>query len=250
MFEVLDLSWFKKLRGLRKPPRSLAQDLGSVATTSAAEETVEYGRCWKASTANLSWYTWMYGTRIQQHHAFQIWFRSIHQTEKIASVLEFGCGMAVGYADFFSEHRYTGVDLGPEQVRWCQENRVNPKHDYLSCDFIRELFSERYDLVFSQGTIDNTYDMDEFLRAAVRASRRWVFITAYRGFFPDLTEHRIEWRPSDGCYYNDLSVARATSVLRDAGCAEVAILPASTGNKDIPYETLILARVGEAKRAA
>jgi hypothetical protein len=202
-----------------------------------------YGECWNRKEANLDWYTWMYNGRIEQHHALQTWFRYADRLRRIDSVLEFGCGMAVGYAEFLADRIYTGVDIAPHLIEWCKSSRKRSGHNYLACDFVREPFGVQYDLVFSQGTIDNNYDMDEFLLAAVRASRCWVYITAYRGYFVDLTEHRREWREADGCFYNDLSPVRATAVLQAAGCRDVFVFPSFTGRKEIPYETVIIAKV-------
>jgi Methyltransferase domain len=214
-----------------------------LSQTTPQDRPNNFGACWKRPEADLAWYTWMYNGRVEQHLTFQQWFTAADHVEKIETVLELGCGLSVGYADFFSEIAYTGSDLAPQLIDWCRLNRENARHRYLACDFVRDAFPIRYDLVFSHGTIDNNYDMDEFLRAAVRASRRWVYITAYRGFFPNLQAHRIDWRESDGCFYNDLSPVRAAAVLREAGCAEVAVVPSFTGRKEIPYETLIVARV-------
>lgn len=202
-----------------------------------------FGECWNRPHANIDWFTWMYNGRIEQHRAFQQWFRAVDREERIESILEFGCGLSVGYADFFADRAYTGTDIAPHLIKWCRANRHNPRHTYLACDFVAHPFPERYDLVFSHGTIDNNYDMDAFLRAAVQASRRWVFLTAYRGFFSELADHRLEWRETDGCYYNDLSPSRAQAVLKDAGCTEVAIVPSFTGREEIAYETMIVARV-------
>jgi SAM-dependent methyltransferase len=204
----------------------------------------EYGRVWKRHQGGLDWYTWMYQGRAEQHRCLQQWFAATTRREPIASVLEMGCGLGVGYADFFAQLRYVGADLSGKEIEWCRENRRNPRHEYVACDFIEAPFPERFDLVFSQGTIDNTYDMDAFLRAAVAASTRWVYVTAYRGFFPDLDEHVYRWNEGDGCYYNDLSAGRATATLRESGCREVAVVPSFTGRAEIPFETLILGRVG------
>lgn len=201
-----------------------------------------FGQCWNRKEANLEWYTWMYDSRIEQHRALQQWFQYVDRMKRIESVLEFGCGMAVGYADFLADRHYTGSDIAPHLIEWCNASRARPGHNYIACDFVKHQFDSKYDLVFSQGTIDNNYDMDEFLRAAVRASRRWVYVTAYRGYFAELTEHRREWRESDGVFYNDISPTRADTVLREAGCQEVAIFPSFTGRTEIPYETVIIAR--------
>lgn len=186
-----------------------------------------YGACWTRRDADLDWYTWMHDGRIEQHLAFQRWFAVTDRAERIETVLELGCGLAVGYADFFSGISYTGSDLASRVIDWCRHNRNNSRHRYVACDFIEETFPNHYDLVFSHGTIDNSYDMDAFLQAAVRASRRWVYITAYRGFFPELETHRIDWRESDGCFYNDLSPARAAENAIDDRIIERHPLPST-----------------------
>jgi len=71
--------------------------------------------------------------------------------------------------------------LSEKEITWCRENRRNPKHGYLVGDFIDSLTDESFELVFSQGTIDNVYNMDAWLRECVRRSRQYIYITAYRG---------------------------------------------------------------------
>lgn len=202
-----------------------------------------YGSVWQRHTGGLDWYTWMYEGRKDQHQAFQAWVQAMSRVEPIDSVLEFGCGLAVGYGEFFEGRRYVGADLSAKEIAWCRENRARPRHDFVECDFITHDFGERFDLVFSQGTIDNTYDMDAFLRAAARASRRWVYVTAYRGYFAGLDAHRYDASEAEGCYYNDLSPSAAFRCLEAAGCRDVAVVPSGTGRPDIPFETLVVARV-------
>jgi len=201
-----------------------------------------YGTFWKSHQGDLEWYTWMYKTRIEQHQCFHNWFKLINQLQTVGSVLELGCGYGVGHAEFFKDLRFVGADLSDKAITWCKANRVNPSHDYLVCDFIQENFREKFDLVFSQGTIDNTYDMDRFLKAAVGASKQWIYVTAYRGFFPELAKHRYSWNEEHGCFYNDLSPLNAFETLLECGCHNIAVLPAFTGRTDIPFETLVIAR--------
>ncbi|MCH8149845.1 MAG: class I SAM-dependent methyltransferase [Planctomycetes bacterium] len=148
--------------------------------------------------------------------------------------------MAVGYADFFKDIRYVGVDIAPQLIDWCKSHRKNPRHDYWADDFIVKPPREKFDLVFSQGTIDNTHDMDALLRAAVAASNRWVYVTAYRGFFPELREHRITWCEEQGVFYNDLSPLQAQQTLEQCGCQNVTIFPSFTGRDNVAHETVII----------
>jgi hypothetical protein len=184
----------------------------------------------------------MYEGRIRSHEAFREWFRFVDALDPIRSVLEFGCGMAVGYADFFHDRRYVGADLVEASIDWCRAQRRNPRHEYRCCDFISAPPTGEFDLVFSQGTIDNTYDMDAFLAAGLQRTRRWLYVTAYRGFFPTLPEHVYTWHEEHGCYYNDISPVRAYGTLKGLGCIDVSVLPFYTGRDDIPVETLIVAK--------
>jgi SAM-dependent methyltransferase len=202
-----------------------------------------FGAFWKEHDGGLDWYTSMFEGRIDQHLVFQRWFDFVNRFEPISSVLELGCGLGVGYADFFKDFRYVGVDLADQLIDWCRENRRNPKHEYWKCDFITEQFEERFDLVFSQGTIDNTYDMDAFLRATVGASKNWIYITAYRGFFSELSEHEYEWCEDQGVYYNNISPHKVYQTLKQCGCRNIMILPSYTGREELPFETVIVARV-------
>lgn len=233
-------------RASSQPPRPSVQPRrpDSVARLPRPEK---YGHFWKTQQKGLDWFTWMYDARAEQHRMFKLWCDSMQRQAPLDHVLEFGCGMTVGYADYFAQKRYLGADISEHTIAWCNAHRRNPAHDHVACDFIEHRFPRRFDLVFSHGTIDNTYDMDEFLRAMVRASQRWVYLTAYRGFFPDLRDHAMNWCEPDGCFYNDLSPSRARTVLQECGCRDVAVLPSYTGRADIPFETVIVARVTDAE---
>jgi hypothetical protein len=218
---------------------------GTDARPNPAARPNTYGSFWKAHDGGLPWYTWMYESRLDQHQAFARWLEAADAISPVRSVVEFGCGLAVGYAELFADREFVGIDIAEQCVDWCLANRAHPGHDYWSGDFIRNDWPRQFDLVLSQGTIDNTYDMDEFLRSAVAASRQWLYVTAYRGYFPALREHEYSWSAEHGCYYNNLSPARAYRTLRDAGCTDVAIVPSHTG-REIPFETVIVARVADA----
>jgi hypothetical protein len=214
--------------------------------TRAAGRPDTYGTFWQRHDGGLPWYTAMYESRLDQHQVFAHWLEAVERLAPVRSVAEFGCGLAVGYADAFSDRDYVGIDIAEQCIEWCRANRRNPRHEYWAADFIQSEWPRRFDLVLSQGTIDNTYDMDAFLRSAVAASRQWLYITAYRGFFASLPEHEYQWSPEHGCYYNNLSPSRAHRTLRAAGCTDVAVVPSHTGRAAIPFETLIVARVPDA----
>ena len=201
----------------------------------------DFGRFWKTHEGSNEWYTWMYNYRILQHLAFQKWFQYIRRVEDVATVADFGCGTGVGYPEFFKDYRFVGIDLAPNVIDWCKRHNSNPAHEYRSLEFIKDPPNKEFDLVFSHGTIDNVYDMNEFLVSATRSARKWIYVTAYRGFFPCLTRHRYDFNADERVYYNDISPSEAYCTLRDAGCRDIAVYPSATGREDIPFETVIVA---------
>lgn len=199
-----------------------------------------YGRFWQEHDGGIDWYTWMYESRRAVHEDLLSFIDSHSELQTIA---DFGCGLGVGYCDALADRRYVGFDLAHPAISWCKANRQNEQHDYRVCDFIQEEPDRQFDLVFSQGTIDNSYDMDEYLAAMVRWSRGWIYVTCYRGWFPELSDHRYSWNEDHACAYNDLSPKRAQQTLERLGCHSIEIAPVATGNNAIPRETRIIAQV-------
>jgi len=220
------------------------QRLGYYTDPATRWRPATYGQWWREHDGGLDWYRWMYNSRRKMHEDFIAWVRARERAgEPIESLADFGCGLGVGYADAFADKRYVGVELSEKNVAWCRENRDNPNHAYLCRDFVAEPFDEPADVVFSSGTVDNTYDMDACLRSMVLSARKWIYATFYRGWFPHLREHRYAWRPEHHCFYNDASPRRLRDTLEALGCEAVCVEPVPTGNTDVPFETRVTARV-------
>ncbi len=215
-------------------------ELGFVAEPAAEWRPAEYGQWWIDHEGGIDWYEWMFESRERVHRDLIDW---VSADDSIRSIVDFGCGLEVGYCDAFAERRYVGIDLSPNNVEWCRQNRDNPLHDHRCVDFVTQDLGERFDLVTSSGTIDNSYDVDESLRAMVRASRGWIHATCYRGWFPELDEHRYTYESEHQCFYNDVSPSRMRRTLEAVGCTEISIEPIPTGNEAIPQETRVRARV-------
>lgn len=49
------------------------------------------------------------------------------------------------------------------------------------------------------------------------ATKRWLYLTSYCGYFPDLADHRYDWNDEHTCFFNVVSPARVRSILTDAG---------------------------------
>ena len=203
-----------------------------------------YGDFWKNHEGGINWYTWMYNSRRKAHQDLVKWVALRDQSgDSIESIADFGCGMGVGYSKDFSSKQYTGVDLSERNIHWAQGNRHNQRHKYLVSDFVTEPLDEKADLVFSSGTIDNTYDIEQFIKSMVANSRKWIYFNAYRGWFPDIIDHQYSYSDDHKCFYNYLSPSKLREQLETLGCSEISIVPAYTENEEIPFETLVIARV-------
>lgn len=241
--------WTQWDGGLRRSFDSIAgstmQDLGYVDAPATRWRPREFGRTWLDHGADVAWFEWMYGSRREMHERAIAWIRSFDGTDQeIRSVADFGCGIAVGYADALADRRYAGFDLCPASTEWCRRHRRNPRHRYESVDFIADPIDERFDAVLSSGTIDNSYDIEAYIDAMLQASSRWIMVTCYRGWFPDLSEHRYGWSAKDGCFYNDVSAARVRAHLVRRGCRDIAVEPVRKSAGGSALETMIIARVG------
>ena len=202
-----------------------------------------YGEWWCNHETGLDWYTWMYNSRRKMHTDLVDWIRQRDQEgDPIESIVDFGCGLGVGYCNDLADKHYTGVDMSRKNIEWCREHRNNPNHQYLCMDFVNGGLPEQADLVFSSGTLDNVYDVDVCLRNMVRNARKWTYVTFYRGWFPELREHKYYWSDEHKCFYNDVSPARLRETLLSMGCRDIHIRPARTERTDIPFETLVIAR--------
>lgn len=208
-----------------------------------------YGDWWRAHTGGIEWYEWMYNSRRSAHDDLLRFVAEREaEGETLDSILDVGCGRAVGYSDYFEDRHYVGLDLSGANIEWCIANRDNPLHEYRAGDIVTEPINEWFDLVFSQGTIDNCYDINAYLKTMVAASSNWIYVTAYRGWFPVLKDHRYMWDASTTCFYNDLSPAEVRRVLQDLGCTDIRLEALRMENSATKFETRIIARAPAAHR--
>lgn len=205
-----------------------------------------YGDWWRTNEKGLEWYEEIFETRRHVHAQFLRWMEQKREEGiEIDSVLEVGCGRAVMYADHFRDLRYVGYDISAKEIEWCRQNRANPRHAYVAGDIIEDGLDERFDLVYSHAVIDHIYDVDRFLEALVACSRGWIYVTAYRGWFPDLADHVYSWSEEHRCFYNDVSARKLRAKLESLGCAAVEVRPLPTQKTEIVEETVVTAHVPE-----
>ncbi len=201
----------------------------------------DFGSTWKDRPDIPGWYEWMFETRRSQHDHLLAFIRTRPELKRIVDV---GCGIGAGYHEWLADHDYIGLDLSSTNIEWCRSHRRAARHRYACLDHaVTDPDATQVgDLVFSQGTIDNAWDVDEFLAGMVRWSAGLIYATCYRGWFPELAEHRYRWDDQHGCFYNDISPHRVRRTLEALGCSDIEIRPVT--GKGLPCrETLITARV-------
>jgi SAM-dependent methyltransferase len=220
------------------------RELGYYPTERHREKPDGFGDWWRQHDGGLDWYEWMYRSRQSAHDDLKAFVADLDAAGAAPdSVLDMGCGLGVGYADHFKDRRFVGVDISEKEIEWCRKNRKADRHDYIATDLIAEPLTEKFDLVFSQGTIDNVYDIDAFLSAAVAMSKGWVYITAYRGWFPQLNQHEYRWDPATTCYYNNISPAMIQKTLEKLGCRKIRVEALPMKGAAVSAETRITAQV-------
>jgi hypothetical protein len=209
-----------------------------------------YGDWWRYNDKGIEWYEEIYESRKPMHETFRRWVSGVRASgERLESFLEVGCGRAVGYEEFFRNDRYVGYDISEKEISWCRLHRKNPRHEYATGDFIQDGIRETFDVVFSHAVIDHVYDVDALVSAMVGASRHWIYLNSYRGWFPHLKDHAYHWADEHHCYYNDISPRRLARLLARLGCRDVQVFPIPTGQEAIPFETVIIARTRPARRS-
>jgi SAM-dependent methyltransferase len=185
----------------------------------------------------------MFDGRRRMHEEAIAWVNALGPDK---SVMDYGCGVGEGYCEAFADRPYVGIDLAEPSISWAIANRTNSLHRYEARDFIANPQHNAADVVMSNGTIDNAYDPDAYLDSMIHAAREWIYLTCYRGWFPEQAEHEFMWNQEHQCFYADLSASRLREHLEWRGCTEIVVEPRATGRSDIPFETRVIARVPEA----
>jgi len=195
-----------------------------------------YGNTWQQK--DNEWYSKLDCSWPKLHRNF---IKFLKNKADVSSVLEVGCGTGlypIKNKELFSGMKYTGIDASKSAIEFCKKNS---RFDFICGDFLKMNISKKYDLVFSHAVIDHIYDIDLFLTKIVKICKKYVYISAYRGYFPDLINHRKEWSNDEGCYYNDLSVNQLKKILLKNNLTEndFIIRPQESGQEGLEIETVI-----------
>ena len=175
----------------------------------------KYGKIWqeKFGDEQIQWYDNMHNSCLKMHDDFKKFL-----TEKSPStVLEVGCGG--GYyprnlKELFTNREYTGVDISETAIEFCKSESP---FNFICTDFLKKSLNRKFDLVFSHALIDHVYDVDLFIEKIMESCNRFAYITAYRGYFPDLEKHVMRRNNLEGTYYNDVSIKQLTKKFMDMG---------------------------------
>ena len=170
----------------------------------------DYGNTdWKK--ASFEWYERIHDENTKLHENFIEFLEA--KRKSIQTVLEVGCGTGVNpikYSKLFNDLEYTGIDFSETNIEYCKNNST---FNFISGDFIKMDVKQEYDLVYSHAVVDHVYDIDVFIMNLVKSCKKFAYINAYRGFFPDLQKHEMKWRDDDNCYYNKISIKQIKKLL-------------------------------------
>jgi len=201
-----------------------------------------YGKTWqeKEGGEQIDWYNRMHESHKIQHQDF---VRYIKTRNNLETALEVGCGTGVypiKLKELFANIKYTGTDISETAIKQCKKNSP---FEFFAADFIKLNISRKFDCVFSHAVVDHVYDMDEFVTKIVNSTKKYAYITAYRGFFPDLKKHKMNWNDADGSYYNDFSIIQIKKKFKEIGLNEnefnVRSLKVDNKNNNLDYQTII-----------
>lgn len=175
----------------------------------------KYGKGWQNVDTNF--YNRIYNYRPLLHENFIKYFESKND---VKTVLEIGCGSGtypIELNHMFEGKKYVGVDIGKSSIEYCKKHSP---FEFFCGDFINMNFDSKFDLVFSHAVIDHVYDIEKFLDKILQTTNKFAYISAYRGYFPDLKDHVMKWDNDDGCFYNDLSVEQLKKFFKSRGLNE------------------------------
>ena len=178
----------------------------------------KYGKIWqeKFGEEQIQWYEKMHDSCLNMHDDFKKFLAE----KSPSTILEVGCG--AGYyprklKDLFTNKEYTGADISETAIKFCKSKS---SFNFICTDFLKNNFNKKFDLVFSHALIDHVYDVDLFIEKIIQSSKRFAYVTAYRGYFPDLERHVMRRNNLEGSYYNDISIKQISKKLADMGLQE------------------------------
>jgi len=202
----------------------------------------KYGKSWIKRSND--WYSEIHDSNYLIHENFKKYLKS---KSDIKAVLEIGCGTGIypiKNKELFEKIDYTGIDISQSAIDYCKQNS---DFNFICGNFLKMDLKEHYDLVFSHAVIDHVYNIDAFIEKTISLSDNYVFINSYRGYFPNLDEHKMNWDAHDGCYYNDVSIKQIKRILQKIGLNtnQYIISSQKSGQKDVNVDTQTIIEISK-----
>jgi len=197
-----------------------------------------FGNWWQDK--NGEFYSSIYKNNPKIHMTFREWLTTKND---IKTVLEVGCGDGIYGRSIFTDKIYHGIDIGETAIAIAKSQDESSHHSYNCNDFIKDIQYEddsKYDLVFSHSVVDHVYDIDAFITKCIKNAKKYVYITAYFGYHPQLQSHEMTWRSDITCYRNKLSVPKLRELLNSMNL-KYTIKSLDRGPNNIPqFSTIII----------
>ena len=195
-----------------------------------------YGKTWVGQ--DDIWYSEIFDQVPLIHSSF---LNYLKEKKEIKTVLEIGCGNGIypsRYKSNFLNMDYTGIDISESAIELCKEKS---DFNFICGDILKINLGKKFDLVFSHAVVDHVYDINLFFTKIVSLSKKYAYVSAYNGFFPDLAKHEMKYFKNEGYYLNKLSVKEIKDTLIRNGLyeKEFKIELIKTGHSNIPEGTII-----------
>lgn len=185
----------------------LMHALGYAPDISRRPEPRTFGALWRAASADRDWYQWMHDSRPESSTFLREWLS--RKASDGDSFLEVGCRAGIHFPGWithtFPHSHYTGVDLSTPAVALARQHAGGSRTAFEAASVSEVLGSERFDVVFSQATVENVADMDAFVHDMIRLARRWVVLSCFRDTI-DTSEHEYDYVEESGYFSNRLSL--------------------------------------------
>jgi SAM-dependent methyltransferase len=176
---------------------------------------LSYGDTWQGK--DNQFYEDMYKHGFKKNEDF---IKYLQNKSNVKSILEIGCGTGVypiKYKELFENKEYCGIDVSKSAIKYCKKNS---KFDFICGDYTKLNLDKKFDLVFSHGVINHIPDIELFFKKIIEITKKFAYIQASHGYFPDLEEHRMVWAENEGIYNTDLSVKQTNETLKKYGLEE------------------------------
>jgi len=195
-----------------------------------------YGKFWVGQ--DDKWYSEIFDQTPLIHSSFLNYLKT---KKEIKTILEVGCGNGIyptRHKNNFLDIEYTGIDISESAIELCKEKS---DFNFICGDFLRINLEKKFDLVFSHSVVDHVIDINLFFTNIVSLSKKYAYVSAYNGFFPELEKHEMKYFKNDGYYLNRLSIKEIRETLIKNGLFEneFDIKSIQTGNSKIPIGTII-----------